>query len=269
MGEATVGGRPTARYRQIAADLAARIRQGEYEPGEALPAQRDLSAHYGVTLMTLRQALQELSDEGLIVQQAGRGTYVTPVQAAYRVDTLRSFTEDLREQGHDVLTQVVSGAMRRPPAWVVDRFGDGGGERALRLERLRLLNGRPAIHQVSWVRPPYAATIRDRDFVRTSLYAALADAGVAILRASERIVPSLLAAPAAGHLRQPVGSPVLVSERTTIALDGTAVVVDRAVVVGDAMEIRAERAATRLSVRWGAVRSPVLPGDGRPGDDAP
>ncbi|GAA0379131.1 GntR family transcriptional regulator [Micromonospora gifhornensis] len=278
MGDATTtpgagapasGGRPPARYRQIAADLASRIHQGEYAPGEALPAQRELSAHYGVTLMTLRQALQQLSDEGLIVQQAGRGTYVTPVQAAYRVDTLRSFTEDLREQGHDVVTQVLSSGMRRPPAWVADRLGGADGERTLRLERLRLLNGRPAIHQVSWVRSPHGTAIRERDFVTTSLYAALADCGVAILSASERIVPGVLSAPVAGHLRQPVGSPVFVSERTTVALDGTAVVVDRAVIVGNAMEIRAERAATRLSVRWGAVHSPAASGGERQAPQAP
>jgi GntR family transcriptional regulator len=105
------------------------------------------------------------------------------------------------------------------------------------------------------VRPPHGAAVRDRNFVETSLYAALADIGVAIVRASERIVPAVLTAPAAGHLRRPVGSPVFVSERTTVALDETAVLVDRAAIVGSAMEIRAERAATRLSVRWGAANS--------------
>ncbi|MFD0475186.1 GntR family transcriptional regulator [Nonomuraea thailandensis] len=39
-----------ARYRAIAADLAAKIRSGHYAPGEALPPQRELSASYGVTL---------------------------------------------------------------------------------------------------------------------------------------------------------------------------------------------------------------------------
>jgi len=252
MSEATPA---VPRYRQIAADLGARIRQGEYTPGAALPAQRELSTSYGVTLMTLRQALQELSDDGLIVQQPGRGTYVAPAQAAYRMDTLRSLTDDLREQGHEVITQVLSSTLRRPPAWVTDRLGDLDNERFLRLERLRLLNGRPAIHQISWVRPPHGAAVRDRDFVETSLYAALADIGVAILRASERIVPAVLTGSAAGRLRRPVGSPVFVSERTTVALDETAVVVDRAAIVGSAMEIRAERAATRVSVRWGAAGS--------------
>ncbi|MFN8081740.1 MAG: tryptophan synthase subunit alpha [Kineosporiaceae bacterium] len=48
------------------------IRDGVHAPGEALPSQRELSAAYGVTLATLRQALQLLQDDGLVSQQAGR-----------------------------------------------------------------------------------------------------------------------------------------------------------------------------------------------------
>jgi GntR family transcriptional regulator len=222
-------------YRRIATDLADKIRAGEYRPGDALPAQRELSASYGVTLMTLRQALQELRDEGLIVQQAGRGTFVAPVQAAYRVDTLRSFVEDLREQGHRVTTEVVSVALR---------------EGSLHIERLRLLGDRPVIHQTSSVPSPWATALADEDFRRMSLYAALAEAGVTIVRASERIVPGLLTEPVAAHLRRAVGEPVFVSERTTYAMDEQPVVLDRAIILGDLMEIRAERAATRLSLQW-------------------
>lgn len=225
-------------YRRIAADLAGRIRDGEYRPGEALPPQRELSSRYGVTLMTLRQALQQLRDEGLIVQQPGRGTFVAPVQAAYRMDTLRSFVDDLREQGHEVSTEVLAATLEAAP------------EPALRLERLRWLGGRPAIHQTSWVRAPHGATVRGEDFRNTSLYAALADAGVMIVRASERIVPGVLEEPLAGLLRCPAGEAVFVSERTTYAMGDQPVVVDRAVILGDLLEIRAERAATRLSVRW-------------------
>jgi GntR family transcriptional regulator len=228
-------------YRRIAADLTAQIRAGQYRPGDALPPQRELSTRYGVTLMTLRQALQELRDSGLIVQQPGRGTYVAPVQAAYRVDTLRSFVDDLREQGHGVTTAVISVQMSAGP---------GTGEPALRLERVRSLGGRPVIHQTSWVSEPYGSWVRGADFREVSLYAALAEAGVTIVRASERIVPGLLGGVVAERLRRPEGGAVFVSERTTYAMDERPVVVDQAVILGDLLEIRAERAATRLSVRW-------------------
>lgn len=242
-----------ARYRAIAADLAAKIRSGHYAPGEALPPQRELSASYGVTLMTLRQALRQLSDERLIVQRPGKGTFVAPPHLAYQLDSLRSLADDLRTQGHDVRTVVVGRAVRRAPARVAAELRLPPGESALRLERVREFAGRPAVHQVSWVRRPVGDRIRDRDFTEVSLYTALADAGVAVARASEVVRPGLLDGAAARRLREPEGSPVLLSTRVTHTLDGTPVVSDHATILGSMMEIRTERAATGLSLTWRAT----------------
>ena len=92
------------KYATIAADLEAKIKDGEYRPGQALPGQRDLSAAYGVTLMTLRQALALLTDRGLVSQHPGRGTFVSTPKAAYSMGSLRSLSDDLRAQGHTVDT---------------------------------------------------------------------------------------------------------------------------------------------------------------------
>jgi GntR family transcriptional regulator len=242
-----------ARYRAIAADLAAKIRDGHYGPGDVLPAQRELSAAYGVTLMTLRQALRELSAEGLIVQQPGRGTFVAPPQLAYQLGSLRSFSDDLREQGHDVRTIVISRAQRRVPARIAARLRVRETETGLRLERVRAFAGRRAIHQVSWVREPHADRLREVDFTTASLYAALAGVGVVVARASETIRPETLGADIARHLDSDVGAPVLVSERITYGPDETALVADRATILGSMMQITANRAATGLSLHWGAT----------------
>lgn len=242
-----------ARYRAIADDLAAKIRDGQYAPGQALPAQRELSAAYGVTLMTLRQALRELDAEGLIVQRPGKGTFVTPPQLAYQLGSLRSFADDLREQGHAVRTTVVSRRPGRVPAPVAARLRVRQAETGLRLERVRAFAGRRAIHQVSWIREPYADRLGDADFTATSLYAALADAGAVVARASETIRPQILDADTARHLDEDEGAPVLVSDRITYGPDGTALVADRAVILGSMMQVTADRAATGLSLQWGAV----------------
>lgn len=242
-----------ARYRAIADDLAAKIRDGHYAPGQALPSQRELSAAYGVTLMTLRQALRELSAEGLIVQQPGKGTFVTPPQLAYQLGSLRSFADDLREQGHEVRTLVVSSARRPLPARVAARLRVRETETGLRLERVRAFAGRRAIHQVSWVREPHADQLREVDFTATSLYAALAGAGVVVARASETIRPEVLDADTARHLDEDAGAPVLVSDRITYGPDETALVADRAIILGSMMQVTAERAATGLSLHWGAT----------------
>lgn len=241
------------RYQAIAADLTARIRAGEYAPGEALPPQRELSTAYGVTLMTLRQALRRLSDDGLIVQRPGRGTFVAPPHLAYELGSLHSFATDLVKQGHDVRTTVLARSVRRASARTAAQLRIVPGDTALRLERLREFAGRPAIHQVSWVRQPHADRLSDRDFTTESLYGVLADIGVAVARAAETIRPGLLDSATAALLKEPAGSAVLVSDRVTYAVDTTAVVVDRATILGSMMEIRTERAATGLSLRWGAT----------------
>jgi GntR family transcriptional regulator len=244
-----------ARYRAIAADLAAKIRDGHYAPGEALPAQRELSAAYGVTLMTLRQALRELDAEGLIVQRPGKGTFVAPPHLAYQLGSLRSFADDLREQGHEVRTTVIAREQCRVPPRIAARLRVRESETALRLERVRAFAGRRAIHQVSWVREPPAGQLRDVDFSTTSLYAALADAAVVVARAAETIRPEVLGADVARHLDEDEGAPVLVSERITHGPDGTALVADRATILGSMMQITADRAATGLSLHWGATPS--------------
>ncbi|GHJ43884.1 GntR family transcriptional regulator [Catellatospora sp. TT07R-123] len=243
---------PGPRYRAIAADLADRIRHGEYAPGTALPAQRELGSRYDVALATVRQALQALVDDGLIVVEAGRGTFVAPTRPAYRLDTLRSFVDDLRDQGHQVATRVVSCSLRAMPAWVAALWDERDtAARALRLERLRLVDGAPAIHQVSWVDQPYADTVRTCDFSQTALYAALADAGMRIASAGEQIAAQALPAASAALLGRPEGTPVLVSERVTRTVAGTVGVVDRAVIAAE-LAIRAQRTMHQVSVQWGA-----------------
>lgn len=69
-------------YRQIAAWLRARIKAGEFRPGEdPLPSEKDLVDMFGVARDTARRAVQTLREEGLVVTVPQRGTYVLPPQA--------------------------------------------------------------------------------------------------------------------------------------------------------------------------------------------
>jgi GntR family transcriptional regulator len=198
-----------------------------------------------VTLATLRQALQRLEADGLLSQQPGRGTFVAEPRAAYRLDSLRGFAEDLRAQGQTVSTQILGQAVRKPPGWVAAQLG--APDPAVRLERLRLLAGRPAVHQLSWIRD---AGLAGADLSGTSLYAALADRGVAVHRAAEVVRPGVLDEATAALLGQPPGTPAFVSDRVTYGLDDAPLVFDRATILGTALEIRTERAVTGLSMQW-------------------
>jgi GntR family transcriptional regulator len=197
--------------------------------------------------VTLRQALRRLEDDGLLSQQPGRGTFVAEPKVTYRLDSLRGLAEDLRAQGQTVTTEILGQAVSPPPPWAADQFGSAP---ALRLERLRFVAGRPAVHQISWVAAPAGPALVAADLSATSLYAAIAGQGVVVHRAAEVLRPGLLDEPAAALLRQPAGAPVFVSERITYGLDDHPIVFDRATILGTVMEIRTDRAATGLSMQW-------------------
>ncbi|MEV4348840.1 GntR family transcriptional regulator [Actinoplanes sp. NPDC049596] len=230
----------------IADDLTTKIRAGELPPGAALPPQRELSATYGVTLATLRQALKRLEDDGLLSQQPGRGTFVTEQRPTYLLHSMRGFAEDLREQGQTVATYVLGQSVSHPPpAWAEALLGQDWP--AVRLERLRLLAGRPAVYQLSYVR---GVELAMTDLSEISLYAALAAHGIDVIRASEAIRPGVLDEETAELLRQPPGTPVFLSERITYDPDDAPVVVDRATILGTVLEIRTDRALTGLTMQW-------------------
>ena len=241
-----------AKYRQIGQDLAARIGRGEFKPGEPLPSQALLSKEYGVTLMTFRQALGLLEAEGLIAQLPGRGTFVTPVPTL-DLRSPNSLAEDLLVQGVELVTVVLSCRQRPLPAGVAGTLDRARGEPALRLERLRRIGRRPAVHQVSWVPQPWSRQLLDVDFAHASLYRSLEErCQLAIVRATESLRARALPAAIAAAAGRPAGRPVLVAERITYDARNTPVVHDLATIVDDAIGVLARRAQRGTELSWAA-----------------
>ncbi len=171
-------------------------------------------------------------------------------RAAYRLDSLRGLAEDLRAQGQTVTTLIVGQELGEPPSWAAARLGLPPGCRVLCLERLRLLAGRPAVHQLSWIPERPGVALADLDYSGASLYAVLAEHGLTAHRASEAVRPGLLDEATAGLMHQAAGLPVFVSERLTYGADDRPLLFDRATILGTTMEIRTERAATGVSMQW-------------------
>lgn len=248
------GERREPKYATIAADLQHRIAIGEYRAGQALPAQRELSASYGVTLMTLRQALGLLADQGLVTQEPGRGTFVSGPKAAHTMGPLRSLSDDLRAQGHTLDTVVLAREEGPLPDWVAERLGLAAGAPGLRIERLRRLGTTPAIHQTSWIPGEYAERVSGADLTATSLYDALASTGTTVVRAEERLSPALLEEGLSALLNRPAGAPVLHSDRVSFGGDDTPVVFDRATILGELIEVRATHTAGVTSSSYPTLR---------------
>lgn len=235
------------RYLRIQRDLRDRITSGRLLPGSLLPAQRDLAAQYGVSIMTVRQALQLLADDGLIEARHGSGTYVA-ARYAFDVGHLRSFASDLGAQGAEVTTELLAAGTVTPPADIGARLGVPG--EVFRLRRLRLSEGRPLIVQTSYLPAPLARTVEPHDVCRRGLYTILGEHGLTVTGASETITATTLGPLDARDLTRPEASPALLSHQISYTATGTAIIDDHALLPGDSVAITANRSPGRLDMQY-------------------
>ena len=225
-------------------DLTRRISRGEFRVGTPLPPQRELSSQYDVSLMTMRQALQELEEQGLVQQIAGKGTYVRRHRVPYATSGLASLTDDLRAQGFEVDTRLLRVDIADAPDEAVAHLAAAEPARMLVVERLRVVDGEPVVHQLSYVPPPLAAKLRRADFQQHSLYGLLEErCGVTPARATEAMTPVVIPADLVELLAVDPGSLALRSERVTFDPHGVPLVYDQALLVGDRVVVNTERLA--------------------------
>src|SRR3954470_19436928 len=129
-------------HAQIEAALEAAIERGRLSPGDRLPAERELAGRYGVSRMTLRQALGALEQRGRLVRSKGRygGTFVA--EAKLELAGTSALTDQLRDLGVAAGAHVRSAA-ERPAAPDEEPLG----ARVYAIERVRLPNREPGAPQ--------------------------------------------------------------------------------------------------------------------------
>jgi GntR family transcriptional regulator len=237
------------KYLRIHAALRDRITSGQWPPGQPLPAQRELAGEFGVSIMTLRQALQVLADDGLIDTRHGSGTFVA-ARYAYHLGHLRSFGADLAGQGAEISTRLLAADTVTPPEPVGARLGLSGPGQVLRLRRLRLADGRPVIVQTSYLPGHLAPVVDPADLCQRGLFTVLAEHGLAVARTTETITPAVLGPADAADLARPEGTPALLSHQVSFGTDGTPIVDDHALLAGDSVAITASRSADQLDVHY-------------------
>src|SRR2546428_1744210 len=186
------------RYHRIAEALRERIQDGELPPGARLDNQRQLARSFGVTLMTLRQALELLEREHLITRRHGLGTFVAAPSIDYDILQLRRFAGALTAKGEHVATRLLGTPFAVADRRVADALKLPARARVLVLERLRLVDDHPMSLQRSFLPLPLGDEVVRADLASTPLHQVLEfKLGVVITRARETV--------SAGRPRPPGG----------------------------------------------------------------
>ena len=176
MNDSQAGDAPAHKYLAVRAYLADLITT-ELEAGDPVPSERTLTERFGVSRMTVRQALDALVTEGALVREQGRGTFVARHFADFEM-RLTTFGEEARRRGLDPGTQVLEFEQVPATARVATELGVAEGAAMHHVVRLRTADGRPMGVEHSWIPVALIPDLLD-DGVPESLYGALRDHGLA------------------------------------------------------------------------------------------
>src|SRR4030095_1270188 len=113
---------PVPLYTQVRELLRERILRGHYKPHDQMPSEHDMVRSFGVSRITVRQALTDLQRQGLIFKIHGKGTFVSKSKAVQSLARLEGFGEALSVSGHETYSRVLGYRMIRAGALVAGRL---------------------------------------------------------------------------------------------------------------------------------------------------
>ena len=139
-------------YLQLAALLRARIAEGTWAPGRKIPSEPMLAQKYGLSVLTVRQAVGELVGQGLLAREQGRGTFVRGLEWSGVSFTLRSIIEMVQKKEH-LKMRVLSMNMEALSPKTIQWLRLPAGSKAISIKRLFLAAGKPIMMQQSLLKP--------------------------------------------------------------------------------------------------------------------
>jgi len=222
MSSSATGEVPAPLYSRIRENLRGKILRGVYRPHDRMPSESELMTQYGVSRITVRQALGELGKESVIFRIPGKGSYVSRPKPFQPLGRLQGFAEAMAPLGHETCNRLVSLTHGPAEPQVAERLQLEPGAPVTKIERVRFLDRQPVSLDLTHVRRELGERLAREDLATRDIFVILEnDYGVALDHAELAIDAVLADARTARLLTIPPGAPVLRIERLTHAADGT------------------------------------------------
>lgn len=200
-------------YKQICDDIIQKIGRGDLQPGDRICSETELAAQYDVSRMTVRQALNEMLRERILLRRRGYGTFVAEkmMTRTFHPNTITGFYDEFNSEETPLRSIVVEKALVFPQKSVCDLMGLDEKTLAVKLTRVRMQGDQPLVVDESYLDKDLWDQIKDADFTEISLFAFLekilgaraeaADFDVRATTASQTIAKYLKIGPAAPVLK--------------------------------------------------------------------
>ena len=207
-------------YIQIKEALRERILTGQYATHEKLPSESALMTAFAVSRITIRQALRDLHNEGLVFSAQGKGTFVSKPKAVQNIQRLEGFGEAMAAKGYETSAKLVSIRECKPAKAVAAALGLEKGSPVVELSRVRYLNREPVSLDISHFPLDIGQRLFSRD-LSGDIFPMLENSLSVPLGAADIRIDATLPDPdTCQHLALDQGQPVLRVERLTYDTGG-------------------------------------------------
>lgn len=204
---------PIPLYFQVAQELEKAITSGQLGPGAKLPNEISLADNFGLSRPTMRRAIQELVDKGLLVRKRGVGTQVVHGEVSRPVE-LTSLFDDLTRAGQAPRTTLLTREIIPADDQMAVQLDITPGKDILHLRRLRYANGEPLAIMENFL-PEDLSDLPEKDLEERGLYQMMRSRGIHIRVAKQRIGARTGTTEECRLLTERRGSPLLTMDRST------------------------------------------------------
>lgn len=223
-------------YTQLVGIIKQNISSGELGVGDLLPSEAELCRTMGISRNTVRQAIGELEEEGLVVRKRGKGTFVADPNNSRR-GVRYSFTTEVSSLGKTPSSTLVDFGVVIPTRAVCQRMDLQERTPVYCFTRVRNVDGEPLILETSYY-PQYIYPNLTREMVQThSFYSLLYHVGITPFSAEDSYESVILDAPRASLLGVEPGSCAFYHQRRTRTEDGRIYEYTRSYIRGDRVRL--------------------------------
>lgn len=210
------------RYRQLAAEIRDRIALGEFGDSGALDSESCLSTRHGVSRATVRRALTDLRDQGLVESRHGAGWFISGSSFHQRLalGTFRHASSAVVDAGGQMRRTVVAFAYLPPPAATCTTLGLDPGTEALRSLSVRAVDDTPLDVVSEWVTADAAGSLSRDDAAYPGIWQTLERNGQRVGAVRQTITAGVASPDDAALLEVDAGTALLLVRRLATGTDG-------------------------------------------------
>jgi len=204
----------TPYYLQIREQLFNKIVNGEYKPGDKLPAEEKIAKEYGVSRVTVTKALQELVSRDYLRRVQGDGTYVGKPTIEGNRGEILGLSQSMAQRGFPLETTLLLREILPPTKQIAETLAIPLDREILHLRRIRTVNGAPVVLQDTWVNLSLCPALSEVDFSFRPLYDSLQElGGLRITRTKDLFEAIAADTETCSRLNVALGFPLLKAKR--------------------------------------------------------